>query len=93
MLRSCCCPCSLALAVAGCGGGDGTPAWDGPDSAVRGRRHGLVDDFNAYADEVDEPWERSPALLAGEFLRLDRAQASRTSLDAEAPGEGTIRRP
>jgi hypothetical protein len=74
------------LAVAGCGG-DGAPSW-APESL--GADVGtLVDDFNAHAEAVDEPWERSAALLAGEFLRLDRAQATSTNIDAEAPGEGT----
>jgi hypothetical protein len=72
-------------AVAGCGSDQAT--WE-PD-ALGANVGSLVDDFNAYAEDVDEPWERSPALLAGEFLRLDRTQASRTRIDAEAPGEGT----
>jgi hypothetical protein len=79
---------SLALAVAGCGGDDGAPAWDGPDRPFAADGTVSVAEFNAYADEVDEPWERSPVLLAGEFLRLDRSQAFRTSVVAEAPGEG-----
>jgi hypothetical protein len=77
--------CATALA-AGCGGSD-EPSWNpeslGPNAGSR------VDDFNAYAGDVDEPWERSAALLAGEFLRLDRALATRTVIDTEAPGEGT----
>jgi hypothetical protein len=72
-------------AVAGCGSDQAT--WE-PD-ALGANVGSLVDDFNAYAEDVDEPWERSPALLAGEFLRLDRTQASRTRIDSEAPGEGT----
>jgi hypothetical protein len=77
---------AVALVAAGCSS-DKRPTWNpptlGPDVGS------LVDDFNTYAEDVDEPWERSPALLAGEFLRLDRTQASRTRIDAEAPGEGT----
>jgi hypothetical protein len=75
----------LALS-AGCSGG-GEHEWS---AAATGIEVGsLVGDFNDHAADVDEPWERSPALLAGEFLRLDRREATRTSIVADAPGEGT----
>jgi hypothetical protein len=75
----------LALS-AGCSGGDEhewTPQATGADVGS------LVADFNDHAAGVDEPWERSPVLLAGEFLRLDRREAARTSIVADVPGEGT----
>jgi hypothetical protein len=76
---------AAAVFLAGCGGDDEV-TWD--PASVGANAGSLVDDFNAHAADVDEPWERSPVLLAGEFLRLDRREASRTSVDAEAPGEG-----
>jgi hypothetical protein len=77
----------LALLVAGCGGDE--PAWEGPQRPFGADGTVRVDAFTDYVNEVDELWERSPALLAGEFLRLDRAQATRVAIAAEATGEGT----
>jgi hypothetical protein len=77
----------VAALAAGCGGEDDKRAWS-PDR-VGPNVGALVADFNAYAADVDESWERSPVLLAGEFLRLDRRQATRTFMEAETPGEGT----
>jgi hypothetical protein len=78
---------AAAVVASGCGGDGGTSGWSpervGPNAGA------LVADFNTHAREVDELWERAPVLLAGEFLRLDRRQATRTSLSAQAPGEGT----
>jgi hypothetical protein len=80
---------AIVLAAAGCGDDGSSPAWDGPQRPFAADGTVSVEDFNAYAGDVDEPWERSPALLAGEFLRLDQAQATQTSIDAKAQGEGT----
>jgi len=88
VLRSILLTLTFSALLAGCGGDDGAPAWDGPERPFAADGTVSVADFNDYADEVDEPWERSPVLLAGEFLRLDRTQAFRTSVEAEAPGEG-----
>ena len=79
-----------ALALGGCDGSgdDSEAAWSGPpapsaDGAVS------VDGFVEYQEGVQEPWERSAALAAGEFLRLDERTATRTTIDARAePGEG-----
>jgi hypothetical protein len=79
----------LAGLAAGCGGGDGGPAWEGPERPFAADGTIPVEDFDAYADDVDERWERSPVLLASEFVRLDRVQATRTSVDSTAAGEGT----
>ena len=79
-----------ALALAGCDGssGDSELAWTGPsEPAADGTV--AVDDFAAHQDGVDERWERSAALAAAEFLRLDERTAIRTTIDARAePGEG-----
>jgi len=62
--------------------------WGGPPDLGTG---GVVstDGFSTYQREVDEDWERSPALAAGVFLRLDERKAVHTTIDAEAGPEGT----
>ena len=79
----------LGVLAAGCASDDGGAAWEGPQRPFGTDGTMGVEEFNDYAAGVDEPWERSPALLAGEFLRLDQSQATRTPIEAEAPGEGT----
>jgi hypothetical protein len=79
-----------ALALAGCSkdGDDEAAAWAGPpDPAADGTV--AVDGFQEYADGVDERWERSPAMAAAEFLRLDEQQATRTTIAGTASPEGT----
>jgi hypothetical protein len=79
------------LALAACGGSDVEVdlVWAGPPEA--GEAGGVsVNGFASFQGSVDEPWERSPALAAGEFLRLDERTAARTTIDARAEsGEGT----
>lgn len=75
--------------LTGCSGGSdsGTPTWAGPpEPAADGTVS--VDDFDAYADEVDEAWEGSAAMAAAEFLRLDERTAARTSIEGVASAEG-----
>jgi hypothetical protein len=79
----------LAALAAGCGRDGESASWDGPERPFAADGTVSVQSFNAYAGDVDEPWERSPALLAGRFLRLDQSQATQTSIDARAQGEGT----
>jgi hypothetical protein len=82
---------AAVVALAGCGGSDVDVelVWAGPPEA--GEAGGVsVDGFASFQGSVDEPWERSPALAAGEFLRLDERTAARTTIDARAEtGEGT----
>ncbi len=47
-----------------------------------------VDEFVEYAEAVDEDWERSAAMAAAEFLRLDEREAARTSIEGTASAEG-----
>lgn len=78
----------LALALAGCGDDvDVELVWAGPPDAAPG---GAVSTqgFSSFQREVDEDWERSPALAAGVFLRLDERRAVRTTIDAKAGPEG-----
>ena len=76
------------LAVAGCGNDvDVELVWGGPPEPRPG---GVVsaDGFAGFQREVDEEWERSPAMAAGVFLRLDERTATRTTIDAKAGPEG-----
>ena len=78
-----------AAALAGCGSDvEVELVWGGPPDAGVG---GVVstDGFATYQREVDEDWERSPALASGVFLRLDERKAVNTTIDAEAGPEGT----
>ncbi len=62
--------------------------WGGPPDPSSA---GVVstEGFATYQGNVDEDWERSPAMAAAEFLRLDERTASRTTVEAKAGAEGT----
>ena len=77
-----------AVALAGCGNDvDVELVWAGTPDPGSG---GIVstNGFAAYQDNVDEHWERSAAMAAAEFLRLDERTAVRTTIDGRAPAEG-----
>jgi hypothetical protein len=79
-----------ALALAGCGDDVGVElVWGGPPEP--GSAGGVsVAGFASFQGEVDELWERSPAMAAAEFLRLDERTAARTAIEGRAEtGEGT----
>ena len=77
----------VVLAAAGCGS-DSEATWGGPpDPAADGTV--AVEAFNAYAADVDDAWEGSAAMSAAEFLRLDERSVTRTTIEAEASGEGS----
>jgi hypothetical protein len=76
------------LALAGCGDDvDVELVWGGPPEPQPG---GAVstEGFAAFQREVDEEWERSPAMAAAIFLRLDERRVARTTIAAEAGPEG-----
>jgi hypothetical protein len=78
----------FALALAGCGSDVAVElVWGGPPEA---EASGVVsvDGFASYQREVDEHWERSAAMAAGEFLRLDERSARRTTIEGTASAEG-----
>ena len=78
-----------AFALTGCGSDDAVDlVWAGPPDPGAG---GVVsvDGFAAFQREVDEHWEGSAAMAAGEFLRLDERTAVRTTLEGKASAEGT----
>jgi hypothetical protein len=82
-----CAASALALVVAGCdANGDGA-AWEGPPRPSPGGTVS-VDEFDAYLEDVDEAWERSAAMTAVHFLRLDEQEAARTTIEGTAPAEG-----
>jgi hypothetical protein len=80
-------PATLAavLALAGCSSGE--PEWPGPEDLGA---DGSVptEGFADYAADVDEHWERSPALVAAEFLRLDEQEAPETTIESDTGPEG-----
>jgi hypothetical protein len=79
--------CLAALALAGCGKGD-SATWAGPpDPEADGTV--AVEEFAAYQQDVEEPWEGSAAMAAAEFLRLDERTATTTTIAGQAGPEGT----
>ena len=78
----------MGLLVAGCANdGEAEPSWAGPPDAGSG---GAVstEEFSEFERDVDADWERSPAMAAGVFLRLDERTAGHTTIDATAGPEG-----
>jgi hypothetical protein len=78
---------SVATLV-GCGNDvDVELVWAGPPDPQPG---GTVstNGFATYQESVDEYWERSAAMAAAEFLRLDERTAVRTTIDGKASAEG-----
>lgn len=85
---ACAAPAVAALLLAGCGNDvDVELVWGGPPDAEPG---GAVSTqgFSGFQQEVNAQWERSPAMAAGIFLRLDERTAARTTIDAKAGPEG-----
>jgi ABC-type glycerol-3-phosphate transport system substrate-binding protein len=63
----------LATTVAACGGGDESAApatWNGPQRPYPESGELPVEEFRAYAESVDEDWERAPGTLAAEYTQL-----------------------
>jgi hypothetical protein len=78
----------LGLIAGGCGSDVVAELmWGGPPRPGPGGV-ASTDGFASYQENVDENWERSPAMAAGEFLRLDERTAVRTTIDAKAGPEG-----
>ncbi len=78
----------IAMAVAACGNDvEVDLVWGGPPDP---NSAGLVstDGFASFQENVDEHWERSAAMAAAEFLRLDERRVSRTTIDGKASSEG-----
>jgi hypothetical protein len=87
-LQACAAFVVVGLIATGCGSDvDVELVWGGPPKPGPGGV-ASADGFAGFQDEVDEDWERSPALAAGVFLRLDERTAGRTTIDAKAGPEG-----
>ena len=90
-MRFLACAASLfvSLVLAACGSDVSVElVWGGPPEP---EASGVVsvDGFAAYQQEVDEHWERSAAMAATEFLRLDERTATRTTIEGKASAEGS----
>jgi hypothetical protein len=82
---------SLAsLALPGCGSNDSgnrsRDTWTA-DNLVDVDDATLVAEFNAYANAVDESWERAPVTVVTEMLRLDSSENPNVSVVSKAPAE------
>jgi hypothetical protein len=76
---------AAVLTLAACSSNE--PEWPGPgDLGADGSVP--TEGFADYAADVDERWERSPALVAAEFLRLDEQEAPQTTVDSDTGPEG-----
>jgi hypothetical protein len=74
--------------LAGCGNDvDVELVWAGPPDAGSGGTVS-VNGFATLQENVDEHWERSAAMAAAEFLRIDERTAIRTTIDGKASAEG-----
>ena len=63
-------------------------SWDGLDEPLPASGELPVDEFNAYAESVDEPWERDVAATTTEFVGRDRVEVPSVSFQATTGGEG-----
>jgi hypothetical protein len=75
---------AAVVALAGCSADK--PEWPGPEPADDGSVP--TEGFADYAADVDETWERSPALVAAEFLRLDEDETPETTISSDTGPEG-----
>jgi hypothetical protein len=48
-----------------------------------------VEEFNAYTEEADEPWERDLASVVGAFVDAGATDASSRAFEATTRGEGS----
>lgn len=62
--------------------------WDGLPEPLPADGTLPVDAFNAYAESVDEPWERDVAATADEFIGRDESEAPNVSFQATSDPEG-----
>ncbi len=46
-----------------------------------------VDEFNAYAESVDEPWERDIALVTAEFVQREEMETGSSSYQGTSNGD------
>jgi hypothetical protein len=75
---------AAVLILSGCSTDE--PEWSGAELGTDGTIP--TEGFADYAADVDEAWERSPALVAGVFLRLDEQDAPETTIQSDTGPEG-----
>ncbi len=78
----------VAASVTACGNDvEVELVWGGPPDP---NSAGIVSTagFASFQGNVDEHWERSAAMAAAEFLRLDERTAARITIDGKASAEG-----
>jgi hypothetical protein len=80
-----------AVALSGCDGsndsGNVSEATWTADDLVDLDNETLVAEFNAYAQNVNESWERTPITVVAEMLRLNSSENPNVSIVSEAPAE------
>jgi hypothetical protein len=84
---------ALSLLIASCGGTDSsttTETWSGPQAPYP--RTGALDvsAFQAYAESVDEQWERTPEDVALEYVQGERFDAQVVSSSWAPVVEGEV---
>ena len=62
--------------------------WSGPPEPLPANGMLPVDAFNAYAESVDEPWERDLAATTYEFVGREESEAPSVSFQASSGPEG-----
>jgi hypothetical protein len=62
--------------------------WTGLEEPLPADGNLPVDEFNAYAESVDEPWERVVAATTNEYVGRDRVDVPSVSFQATSGGEG-----
>jgi len=62
--------------------------WTGLEEPLPADGNLPVDAFNAYAESVDEPWERDVAATTNEYVGRDRVDVPSVSFQATSGGEG-----
>ena len=81
---------ALVLAVSGCGS-DEQPTWSGPPTPLPADGNLPVDDFVAYLEAVDEPWERSSVGIATAYaLPLIKGNSLDAQFETSDPDGNSI---
>lgn len=62
--------------------------WDGLDEPLPASGELPVDEFNAYAESVDEPWEQEVAATVDEYVGREAGDAPNVTFQATSGPEG-----
>ena len=83
----------LALLAAGCAGGDEEPppaGWAGLPRPLPADGSLPVEQFDDYAESVDEPWEREPRELARVYTRADELDGALRVTELRTDRDATV---